>query len=316
MDVLVTGGTGFLGSAVVRALADAGHRPVVFARRAGASGLPGRLVDGDIRDVSAIAAAARGVDAVCHMAALVSIWRPRREDFDEVNLAGLRHVLEVCRSQNIARVIYTSSFLALPPAGERTPLVANDYQRTKVAALGLARDAAQRGVPIVSLFPGVVYGPGTLTEGNLVGRLVSDHLRGRLPGLIGAARPWSFAYIDDVAAAHVAALTRADPGSEHVIGGENAPQLRLFEMVRERTGARLPRRIPFGVANVLAMVEELRARVTGRPPLLTRGVVDIFRHDWSLDSRLARLALGYPETSLEDGLARTLAALAGGGPIR
>jgi nucleoside-diphosphate-sugar epimerase len=81
-------------------------------------------------------------------------------------------------------------------------------------------------VPIVSLLPGVIYGPGAATEGNLVGRLVRDHLEGRLPGVIGADRQWSFSYVDDVAAAHVGALTRGERGGEYLIGGENAPQMR------------------------------------------------------------------------------------------
>ena len=79
MTVLITGGTGFLGSALVRAFARAGHFPVVFARRASASGLPGKLVDGDVRDRSGLAHAAMGVDAICHAAALVSVWRQGRE---------------------------------------------------------------------------------------------------------------------------------------------------------------------------------------------------------------------------------------------
>ena len=92
------------------------------------------------------------------------------------------------------RILYTSSFLALPPADAPLALTANDYQRTKVRALDLARQAAAAGLPIVTLLPGVVYGPGPATEGNLVGRLIADHLEGRLPGLVGATRPWSFAW--------------------------------------------------------------------------------------------------------------------------
>ncbi|HET7219809.1 MAG TPA: NAD-dependent epimerase/dehydratase family protein [Vicinamibacterales bacterium] len=311
MNVLVTGGTGYLGSALVRGLARAGHHPIVFARRATASGLPGRLIDGDIRDEQVVIAAARGVDAICHAAALVSIWRRRRADFDETNVGGLESAIAACRTHGIPRLIYTSSFLALPPADRDVPLAANDYQRTKVAALAVARRAARAGVPIVALFPGVVYGPGPATEGNLVGRLLRDHLQRRLPGLIGADRPWSFSYVDDVVAAHVAALTRAPAGSEHVIGGANATQMQVFELALRGRGRPLPRRIPFALASALAVVEEARAMATGRPPLLTRGVVEIFRHDWSLDGERSRFALGHPETPLEAGLEATLASLRG-----
>ena len=302
MHVLVTGGTGYVGRAIVRTLARAGHAPVVFARAASRSGLPGRLIDGDIRDRAAIDRAAEGVDAVCHAAALVSIWRPRREDFDEVNVGGFQNVIEVCRARGLARLIYTSSFLALPPAGHDVTIAANDYQRTKVAGLELARAAAARGIPIVSMLPGVIYGHGAATEGNLVGRLVGDHLAGRLPGVIGADRQWSFACVEDVAAAHVAALTKAELGREYLLGGENVPQMRLFEILRRIRGTPLPRRIPFGIATALACVEEARAALVSRPPLLTRGTVEIFRHDWPLDSRSSIEELGYRITPLERGV--------------
>jgi len=302
MKVLVTGGTGYLGRTIVHAIARQGHTPVVFARTASGSGLPGRLIDGDVRDVGAVTRAAEGAEAICHTAALVSIWRARREEFDEVNIGGLQNAIDVCRTLGLARLVYTSSFLALPPAGWRAPLAANDYQRTKVAGLEIARAAAARGVPITSMLPGVIYGPGTATEGNLVGRLVRDHLAGRLPGIIGADRQWSFAYVDDVAAAHVAALTRGEPGREYVVGGENAPQMRLFEILGRLRGTPLPRRIPFGVATALAWLQEAMASVSGRPPLVTRGAVEIFRHDWPLDSRPSIDALGYAITPLEQGL--------------
>src|SRR5581483_2917879 len=212
MTLLVTGGTGYLGRAIVRALAAAGHTPVVFARTATRSGLPGRLVDGDIRDAAAVERAAAGCDAIAHGAALVSIWRRRREDFDDVNVGGLRNVLSAARRHGTPRILYTSSFLALPPRDLGRAIVANDYQRTKAIADRLADDAVRDGAPIVRVYPGVVYGPGAFTEGNLVGRLIADHLRRRLPGVIGPEHPWSYAYVDDVAAGHRAALERGDVG--------------------------------------------------------------------------------------------------------
>jgi farnesol dehydrogenase len=308
MRVLVTGGTGYLGQAIVRALAARGHEPVVFARRATTSGLPGTLVDGDIRDVAAVDQAAAGCDAICHTAALVRLWHRPRRAYEETNVGGLRHVLAAARAHRTRRIVYTSSFLARAPAGRATPLAANDYQATKLRAAALAARAAAEGAPLVRLYPGVIYGPGPATEGNLVGRLVADHLAGRLPGLVGADRPWSFAFVDDVAAGHVAALEQAAPGAAYVLGGENAPPQRVFEILRELTGRPLPRRIPFAVAWAAALLDEARAVVTGRPPRLTRGAVTIFRHDWSLDSEPAVRELGYRITPLREGLARLLAA--------
>ena len=316
MRVLVTGGTGYLGRAVVHALASAGHEPVVFARTAAASGLPGALVNGDVRNRAELYQAADGCAAICHMAAIVSLWRRRPQDFDEVNVGGLEHVLAVAAARGIHRLLYTSSFLALPPSDGGAPLRANDYQRTKVEAEHVAAEAAREGAPIVRLYPGVLYGPGRLTEGNLVGRLVADHLAGRLPGLIGADHLWSYAAVEDVAQGHVTALEHGRIGAQYRLGGENVAQMHVFERVRELTGRPLPRRIPYTMAGAIGLVEELRARTFGATPLLTRGTVEIFRHDWALDSTAAATELGYRITPLADGIRRTVEALtaSGGSP--
>src|SRR5262245_5319061 len=230
MRVLVTGGTGYLGSAIVRALAAAGHEPVVFARSATG---PGAIV-GDIRDTRAVTAAAAGVHAIVHTAALVAVWRKDGSAFDAINVGGLQSVLAAARAHRVARVIYTSSFLALPPAGRPQALTANHYQRTKVAARDVARRAAADGLPVVTLYPGVIYGPGPTTEGNLVGRLMQDQLRGRLPATIGPEHTWSFAFVDDVADAHVAAVAHSRPDREYAVGGVNAPQGSIYAFVRDR----------------------------------------------------------------------------------
>jgi len=308
MRVLVTGGTGYLGQAIVRALVRHGHEAVVFARRATSSGLPGRQVDGDIRDRGALRSAADGVDAIIHSAALVSLWQPKPSIFEEVNVGGLQSVLDAAESLGIPRVVYTSSFLALPPAGATAPLSANDYQRTKAKALAVARMAQGAGQPVVILVPGVIYGPGIVTEGNLVGRLIADHRARRLPGIVGAYCHWSYAYVDDVAEAHVTAVSHTLKSNEYVLGGVNAPQMEIFEILRRHTGTPLPRRIPFGIASAIGWIEERRAALTGRPPLITRGAVEIFQHDWTLDSSRSIDELSYRILPLEMGVKAVLSA--------
>jgi NAD+-dependent farnesol dehydrogenase len=311
MRVLITGATGYLGRALVSAFRASGHSTLAFSRHAGASGLPGETFDGDVRDAAVLARAARQCDALCHSAALVSVWRKRREDFDDVNVGGLQNALDAARAAGIGRVVYTSSFLALPPSGASAPGRWNDYQRTKVLADELASRAVADGAPVIRVYPGVIYGPGALTEGNLIGTMMSDHLRGKLPGIVGADCVWSYAWVDHVARGHVAALERGRPGGRYRLGGENHPQMRVFELVRELTGRPLPRRLPAWMAVGIGAIEEVRAGLSGRPPLLTAGTVKILTQDWAMDSSVAVDELGYSITPLEDGIARVVAQAVG-----
>jgi len=341
MRVLVTGGTGYLGQAIVRALQGRGHSPVVFARTKKTSGVfleqkdTRRLlqnqqrssaefapdgesaakktpdvffVAGDVRSRDALVAAAQGCDALIHSAALVSVWRPNPRDFDDVNIGGLRHALEAVRTHGLQRLVYTSSFLALPPAGRNAPLVANDYQRTKAAARLVADQARGEGVPIVSMYPGVIYGPGLMSEGNLIGRMIADHLAGRLPGLLGADRLWSFAWVDEVARAHVAALEHPAPQPGYQVGGPNLPQMQPFEELHRLKGTPLPRRLPLWLGAPAGWLDETRARLTGHPPQLTRATVEIFRHDWTLDSSAAERDLSYRQKNLAEGISEIMAS--------
>jgi farnesol dehydrogenase len=319
VKVLLTGGTGFLGKNVARALAGAGHSLRVLAR-AGSdlSGLPGgaEVARGDVTDGASLVEAASGCDAVVHMAALVKMWVPDRARFDAVNIGGIRNALAAAEAAK-ARLVYTSSFIAVGPAG---PVPAdetrahdmrsfrNDYERTKAHADAIAREAAAGGRDVVILYPGVVYGPGDLTDGNLVVKMVADHLAGRFPGIVGPGdRLWSYAYVDDVADAHAAALSSAQPGSRYFLAGENVAMTRFFEVLAEVSGVAAPRRhIPYGAASALGYLMYLWAELTGLPPQLTHEVVGVFREHWAYSSERAIRELGYRPTPLREGLRRTV----------
>jgi farnesol dehydrogenase len=318
LKVLLTGGTGFLGKNVARRLAAAGHSLRLLAR--GSSRLEGlptdaEIVRGDVVDAPSLRMAADGCDAVVHMAAMVKMWTTDRSQFDRVNVDGLRHVLDAAEAAG-ARVVYTSSFMALGPAGP-TPgdesLVhrggaRNDYERTKAAADVIAREAAAAGRDIVILYPGVVYGPGDLTDGNIVVKMVSDHLAGRFPGIIGPGdRLWCYSYVDDVVEGHLAALERGRKGERYVLGGENVPMDGLFQTLHAVSGTRPPRfHIPYPVASALGYALVGWAELTGQPPLLTHEVVGVFREHWAYSSAKAERELGYRSRPLRDGLERTI----------
>ena len=183
------------------------------------------------------------------MAALVKIWVPDPERFEAVNVGGLVNALAAARAAG-ARLVYTSSFMALGPSGagaldaERLhpgPPFRNRYERTKARADAVAREAAAGGQDVVTLYPGVIYGPGDMTDGNIVARMIADHLNGRLPGLVGPGdRRWSYAFVEDVAEGHALALEKGRAGDRFVLGGENATLAQLFGLVREIAGVPPP----------------------------------------------------------------------------
>jgi farnesol dehydrogenase len=322
MRVLVTGGTGFLGKAVVKELSARGHTVRLLARAtSNLSGLPEgvSVVRGDVTLPQSLDEAVLGCDALLHMAALVKVWVPERETFDRVNVGGLQNALGAARRAGV-RLVYTSSFIALGPAGPEPadesrchpgPPYRNDYERTKAVADQVAREAAARGDDVVLLYPGVIYGPGDLTEGNIVVRMLLDHLRGRLPGFVGPGdRLWSYAFVPDVAKGHVSALETGRRGERYILCGENATLVALFDHFRDLTGVAPPRRhLPYAVASLAGRLLWAWAELTGHPPLMTHEVVGVFREHWAFSSRKAETELGYRMTPLKEGLASTVAWL-------
>ncbi len=318
MKVLLSGGTGFLGKHVARALVSAGHELRLLARpTSNLQGLPvAEIVSGDVTNATAFLDAARGCAAVLHMAALVKMWAPERESFDAVNLGGFRNALAAAEAAG-ARLVYTSSFIAVGPAGpepadetQTHPMTSfrNDYERTKALADREARAAAAAGRDVVLLYPGVVYGPGDMTEANLVVQMIADHLNGRLPGMIGPGdRLWSYAYAADVALGHLKALERGKKGERYFLCGENASLTGLFEKLHEITGTPAPtRHIPYGAAKALGLALWTWAELTGHPPLLTHNEVGVFREHWAYLSAKAERELGYARTPLREGLRLTV----------
>ena len=321
MKVLLTGGTGFLGKNVARRLVGAGHDLRLLARPGSdLGGLPqAEIVRGDVTDTGSIRDAVAGCDAVCHMAAVVKMWLPDRAPFDDVNVGGLRNVLAAVRESG-ARLVYTSSFIAIGPTGaqavDETRLhpgdrYRNDYERTKALADTLAREAAAGGQDIVMLYPGVVYGPGALTDGNLVVKMVADHMAGRFPGIIGPGdRLWSYAFVEDVAAGHVAALEEGRKGERYFLCGENVDMNGFFASLSRVASVAPPRiHIPYAAATLLGLSLLGWAELTGQPPLLTHQVVNVFREHWAYSSAKAERELGYRPTPLDEGLRRTVAWL-------
>jgi farnesol dehydrogenase len=317
--LLLTGATGFLGRAVARSLSRRGHALRVLARPTSTlAGLPEgcETALGDVTDADSFGRAASGCEAVLHMAALVKIWVAEPRLFDEVNVGGVRNALAAARAAG-ARLVYTSSFMALGPSGEREldaerphpgPPWRNPYERTKAEADRLAREAAAAGQDVVVLYPGVIYGPGEMTEGNIVARLVADHLNGRLPALVGPGdRRWSYSFVDDVAEGHALALEHAQAGERFVLAGENASLAELFSLVERLTGQAPPRvRLPFAAAAALGRLQWLWAELTGHPPQLTPGEVGVFREHWAYDSSASQSRLGYRSRPLAEGLAQTI----------
>jgi farnesol dehydrogenase len=188
------------------------------------------------------------------------------------------------------------------------PPFRNLYERTKARADALAREAVAGGQDVVTLYPGVVYGPGDMTEGNIVVRMIADHLNGRLPALVGPGdRRWSYAFVEDVAEGHALALEKGLSGGRFVLGGENATLARVFDLVREIAGVPPPRhRIPYDVASAIGRAQWLWAETTGHPPQLTHGEVGVFREEWACDSTRAEREIGYEWRPLAEGLRETV----------
>jgi len=329
MRVFLTGGTGFLGHELLRALQARQHTVTALIRTPEAAAtFPAGVepVVGTVERPESYRAALKGQDAVVHTAALVKMWSRDRSEFDRVNVGGTERLIRSASEAGVGKIVYTSSFIALGPSNgrplaeddaRRTTEVHNDYERTKVKADESARRLIAEGHPLYVLYPGVIYGPGNLTDGNLVARNIIPVLNGTMPfGM--ALQAWSYAYIDDVVAGFQKVLETTPPSRRYILGGDNRTGAEFYAALEAASGRRPPRfNMPLGLAAAAGWGEYLLAQVFGRPPrLLTHEVVRIYRKAWTYDSALAVRELGYRITPLAEGLKRLVEWLRKNGHVR
>jgi nucleoside-diphosphate-sugar epimerase len=155
--------------------------------------------------------------------------------------------------------------------------------------------------------PTRVYGPGKLTEGNSMARLVDLYDRGRMPLLLDGGRPvGNYAHVGDVVAGLIAAMERGRPGERYILGGENASLRRLLDLVDEVSGRRhLRLSLPAPLARAYARVEEWRARWLGGYPFITSGWMETFLRDGAFSCSKAERELRYRITPLPEGIRQT-----------
>jgi dihydroflavonol-4-reductase len=302
---LVTGGTGFVGSAVVRALLEAGHDVRVLARpnsdRRNVADLAVKVVEGSLEDTPSLARAVAGCRYLFHAAADYRLWVPDPAQMFRANVEGTRVLMKAALDAGVERVVYTSSVATVGlvsegTADEQTPSTLEDmvgpYKRSKFQAEGVVRDlVAARGLPAVIVNPSAPVGPRD-HKPTPTGRLILEAARGNMPGYVDTGL--NIVHVDDVAGGHLAAAEKGLIGERYILGGENLPFATILAEVARVAGTRAPRiRVPYSVAYPVAIAVEFVARLSGKEPFITLDGVRMSRKKMYFASTKAARTLGY-----------------------
>jgi len=306
MTALVAGASGFVGSAVTRALLRRGEpvRALVRASsdRRNLEELNVEIEVGDLRDRASVDRAAKGCDTVFHVAADYRLWVPRPEDMFHANVDGTRNVMEAAANAGARRIVYTSSVatLGLPQgaetANEATPVNQSDiispYKQSKFAAEALVkRMVKEQRRPAVIVHPSTPIGPRDLKP-TPTGKIVVEAAKGRMPAFVDTGL--NIVHVDDVAEGHLLAHDKGEIGGQYILGAENLSLAQILATVCEVAHRPAPRwQLPHDMVMPIAYLAELWAWLTGREPFVTRDGVRLARKMMYFSSDHAMQTLGY-----------------------
>lgn len=318
MRALVTGATGFVGSAVARALLQAGWQVRALVRkgsdRRNLQPLAVDIVAGDLSDEPSLARAMVDCQALFHAAADYRLGAQNPQDLYRTNVEGTRNVLNAARTAGVGRLVYTSSVatIGIPgdgtPGGEETPVGLPDmvghYKRSKYLAEQVVRDAANAGMSIVIVNPSTPIGPGDVRP-TPTGQMVLDAASGRMPAYVDTGL--NIVHVDDVAAGHLLAFHRGRSGERYILGGEDMTLREILAQIARLAGRRPPRvRLPRAALLPVAYAAEALARATGRSTRITVEGLRMARKRMFFSSEKAARELGYqwrpPHQAFEDAL--------------
>lgn len=325
---LVTGVSGFVGSAVAHALAARGTKVRGLARasspRANLADFPGALVEGDLRDPAAVARAMAGVRHLFHVAADYRLWAPDPEEIVRNNQATTRIVMEAALAAGVERIVYTSSVATLKPRADspadetcaaRPEEAVGAYKRSKVVAERLVETmVAERGLPAVIVQPSTPIGPRDVKP-TPTGRIIVEAASGRMPAFVDSGL--NLVHVDDVAAGHLLALDRGRIGERYILGGQDVMLGEMLAEIARIIGRKPPTvRIPRAPLFPLAWANEQLARARGGDPFLTLDSLRMAKHRMFFTSAKAEAELGYRARPHAAALADAIAWFRAAGMIR
>jgi dihydroflavonol-4-reductase len=320
VTALVTGASGFVGSAVVRALVRRGEPVRAMVRSSSRlrllEGLPVEVVIGDLADPRTCEAAVKGCRALFHVAADYRLWVTEPAPMYRTNVDGTRALLSAAGDAGVARIVHTSSVATLGsrpdrlPADETTPAtlagMIGHYKRSKFLAEEAARELAQAGLPIVIVNPSAPIGPGDARP-TPTGRVVLEAARGRMPAYVDTGL--NVVHVDDVAQGHLLAFERGRVGERYILGGDNLPLGEMLATIARLVGRKPPRwRLPATAVLPVAFVAEALARLgIGAEPFVTTDGVRMARKLMYFTSAKAERELGYRSRPAEEALRDAIA---------
>lgn len=316
MTALVTGATGFVGSAVARALLTRSESVRVLCRpqgnRSNLIALDVEIVEGDLRDPSSLARAVQGIDTLYHVAADYRLWAAEPDDLYQVNVTGSLALIDAAVRANVRKIVYGSSVATLgirpdrEPADEQTAVGLNDmvgdYKRSKyIAEDQIRRRITDQRWPVVIVNPSTPVGPGDVRP-TPTGRMVLDAARGRVPAFVDTGL--NLVHVDDVATGFLLARDRGDIGERYILGGEDMSLKRILAEIARLVGRPAPRvRLPHLATLPVAIAAELWCRLTGgTEPLATVDGVRMATKHMYFSSAKACRELGYAPRPAVEGL--------------
>lgn len=320
MKIFLTGGTGFIGGALLRRLIGRGDQIRLLVRSESSFPDPPsqiELVRGTLSDLDVLRAGMRGCDALFHLAAWVRIASKDSSLFERTNIEGTRRILSAASEEGIKKVVYTSSVIAIGPSGRaaaneetirKTPFL-TDYERTKTLAEAEVRfQALQNGLPAVIVSPSLVFGPTSSLTRYSFNRFIWEFAAGRMPGLPGDGKQTiNPVYIDDVVEGHLLALDKGKRGERYILGGENISIEGLAIKINDLLPKKRPlRKIPLPLLKGLSWIELGLSQMQRREPRVTPRSVEVYRHHWAYSSKKAETELGYHPMPLQEGLEKTV----------
>ncbi len=315
---LVTGASGFVGSAIAKALRESGHqvRALVRASSPRTNIHPAdTVVVGDMCDRNAVAAAVRGVRYVVHAAADYRLWAPFPAEILRTNVEGTRIVMEEAQRAGVERIVYTSSVATVALrdgalADESRPLPANQaigaYKRSKIIAERMVEGMVKNaGLPVVIVNPSTPIGPRDVKP-TPTGRIVVEAACGRMPGFVDTGL--NLVHVDDVAAGHLAALRSGKIGERYILGGENVHLNTMLSEIARVVGRRPPRlRVPIAAVYPFAFGAELWSHASGREPFVTREALRMAGHHMFFNDAKARRDLAYASRPYQEAIVDAVA---------